>query len=95
MWKDIGNNIQIPEVGYIEAPLIENKKFLVETPVWEWRGLEKDKLIGTKRKVFCKLELLQRTGSFKPRGAFCIMQLMTKEQRSPWSDLKLVLVIMR
>jgi threonine dehydratase len=80
MWKCIGGDTQVPELGYIESTLIENRRLLVETPVWEWKGVEKDKLVGVDRKVFCKLELLQHTGSFKPRGAFCVMKSMTQDQ---------------
>jgi threonine dehydratase len=80
MWKYLESGIEIPSLEIIETALCENKKFLVETPVWEWKGEDKDRLVGNKRKVFCKLELLQETGSFKPRGALCVMKELNKEQ---------------
>jgi threonine dehydratase len=42
---------------------------VVETPVWQWRRREAEDLFGPATEVFLKLELLQYTGSFKPRGA--------------------------
>lgn len=47
-----------------------------ETPVWEWRGHRLAQRIGTATRVLAKLELFQHTGSFKPRGALCVMQAL-------------------
>jgi threonine dehydratase len=43
--------------------------FVVETPVWAWREREIDALMGEETSIFLKLELFQRTGTFKARGA--------------------------
>ncbi len=39
------------------------------TPVWPWRGAALRRLLGDDREVWLKVEALQVTGSFKPRGA--------------------------
>lgn len=46
---------------------------VVETPVWQWQGQEIEAAAGPGTEVFLKLELFQRTGSFKPRGALSVM----------------------
>ncbi|MCB9076257.1 MAG: threonine/serine dehydratase [Anaerolineaceae bacterium] len=47
--------------------------YVVETPVWRWRNRELTEAIGAETEVFLKLELLQHTGTFKPRGALRVM----------------------
>jgi threonine dehydratase len=42
---------------------------IVETPVWRWQGSEPDALLGPQTQALLKLELFQRTGTFKARGA--------------------------
>lgn len=40
-----------------------------ETPVWPWQGPAAESVIGSKTRVFLKLELFQYSGTFKARGA--------------------------
>jgi threonine dehydratase len=47
--------------------------YVVETPVWHWRGREANTISGPETQIFLKLELFQHTGSFKPRGALRVM----------------------
>lgn len=49
--------------------------YVVETPVWRWRGDEVERACGTQ--PILKLELFQHAGSFKPRGALCNMLAMS------------------
>jgi threonine dehydratase len=51
------------------------------TPSITWPGDELPKLLGPRTSVSAKLELLQRTGSFKARGALVNMLRLTDEQR--------------
>jgi threonine dehydratase len=44
------------------------------TPVWHWRGPELLRRFGEPGQVLLKLEALQVTGSFKPRGALLHLQ---------------------
>ena len=46
---------------------------LLVTPVWPWRTGAIERYIGGGTDVILKLELLQHTGSFKPRGALANM----------------------
>jgi threonine dehydratase len=52
------------------------------TPVTEWRGLEIDALLGSDTKVMLKLELFQRAGTFKARGALVNMLRLSDSERS-------------
>lgn len=56
--------------------------WVVETPVLEWSGVAKDALLGAGTRAILKLELLQRTGSFKPRGALANIIALDAAQRA-------------
>ena len=56
--------------------------WVVETPVLDWSGVAKDALLGADTRVALKLELLQRTGSFKPRGALANVVALDAGQRA-------------
>jgi threonine dehydratase len=53
---------------------------VVTTPVQEWRSPAVATLLSPATRVFLKLELLQRTGSFKPRGALLNMLALTRDE---------------
>jgi threonine dehydratase len=61
--------LDIPAAIEIAEARSELDPFVVETPVLRWRGPRIDKIVGDKTEVMLKLELLQRTGSFKARPA--------------------------
>lgn len=50
---------------------------VVQTPVWRWRGDEIESAAGMQPVL--KLELFQYAGSFKPRGALCVMLDLSPE----------------
>ena len=50
------------------------------TPAIQWQGSELKSKIGDDVEVFVKLELFQRTGTFKARGAMNVMLNLSKEQ---------------
>ena len=53
---------------------------VITTPALKWQGDELSKAIGDNTDVYVKLELFQRTGTFKARGAMnVIMQLSEQE----------------
>ena len=60
-----------PTLDEIRAARARLGDRIVETPVWRWRGDEIERAAGTQ--PLLKLELLQYAGSFKPRGALCVM----------------------
>jgi threonine dehydratase len=51
--------------------------YVVTTPVWHWQAPDLSAVIGGETQVFLKLELFQRTGTFKPRGALSNMLSMS------------------
>jgi threonine dehydratase len=55
---------------------------IVETPAHHWRDLRLTERLGDDTEVFVKLELLQITGTFKPRGALNVMLNLSKRQLS-------------
>lgn len=69
----MSNPIFIPTLADIIATRARIDPYIVETPVWPWRGREIQAAIGPETTVFAKLELFQHTGTFKPRGALSVM----------------------
>jgi len=53
---------------------------VVTTPVHEWEGSLRAEILGPQTRVFLKLELLQRTGTFKARGALLNMLRLTPDE---------------
>ena len=58
-----------PDLAAIEAARARLGDRVVETPVQQWRGPAVADALGPAGAVFLKLELFQRTGTFKARGA--------------------------
>jgi threonine dehydratase len=50
------------------------REWIVETPIWRWDTPALREARGGPGDVWLKLELLQVTGSFKPRGVFAVMR---------------------
>jgi threonine dehydratase len=55
---------------------------VLTTPVHEWEGPQLPELLGPETRVFLKLELFQRTGTFKARGALLNMLHLSAEERA-------------
>jgi threonine dehydratase len=53
--------------------------FVIETPLHRWCGRELGERLGRRATVALKLELFQRTGTFKPRGALSVMLRLAPE----------------
>src|SRR3712207_6204686 len=71
--------MEIPTLADIQASRERIDPFIVETPVWRWRGREIGEAAGAETEVFLKLELFQHTGTFKPRGALNVMLNLSPE----------------
>lgn len=69
----MSESVRVPTLEEIEAARQALGARVRTTPVWEWRGAEKDAALGASTTVTFKLELLQYTGTFKPRGALTRM----------------------
>src|SRR5712675_795878 len=62
-----------PTLEQIRAARERLGELIAETPLWPWRGDAVEQAAGRGTQVLLKLELFQRAGSFKPRGALCAM----------------------
>lgn len=74
-----------PGVGEIRDALDRLRPHIVDTPLAWWGGVELPDFVGGETRVAFKLELLQRSGSFKARGAFTWAETWYK----PEGELKL------
>lgn len=55
---------------------------VLKTPIHTWRGRELEALLPADTEVVTKLEMLQRSGTFKARGAITNMLRLTEQERS-------------
>jgi len=72
----------VPTAAEIQAAHRELAPRIRETPAWEWQGHRLAARLQPGTRVLLKLELFQHTGSFKPRGALCVMQALDSSQRA-------------
>ena len=75
--KGSGNGPAIDEVRRLNKTL---RQWLIETPVLHCRNLEQR--FATGAEIWGKLEFLQQTGTFKPRGALSVLLSLSDEQRA-------------
>jgi threonine dehydratase len=54
---------------------------IVATPIQAWHGVEFEERLGAQSRLILKLELFQRTGTFKVRAAMLNVLALTEEQR--------------
>lgn len=71
-----------PGLKAIEACKARIAPYVLETPVAVWPGAEAAELWGRETQVVAKLELLQRTGTFKPRGAINVMMHLSDDEKA-------------
>lgn len=69
-----------PTLKQIQEAKVRMGSLIVETPAHPWRDPPFSNLIGNNTEVFIKLELMQVTGTFKPRGALNVMLNLDKRQ---------------
>ena len=72
-------SVKAPSVEEIRAARQRLGKLVLRTPAGRWRGDEIASAAGAETQVFLKLELFQYAGSFKPRGALCVMLQLSPE----------------
>ncbi|MGH6719820.1 MAG: pyridoxal-phosphate dependent enzyme [Alphaproteobacteria bacterium] len=65
--------LPVLDVPAIEAARARLDPYIVETPTVRWTSPEVGRRLGPGTDVRLKLELLQVTGTFKPRGALTVM----------------------
>lgn len=71
----------VPSLDQISEAAAQLKPHIVHTPVVMLQGLTTDAFIKGCASVHMKLELFQRTGTFKARGALLTAMSLTPEQR--------------
>lgn len=74
-------NAHIPSISEIEEQARRLALRLYTTSVHEWSTPLKERMIGDDTKCLLKLELFQKTGSFKARGALTVMDHLSPEQK--------------
>jgi threonine dehydratase len=70
-----------PTLDAIRATRAQLGARVIETPVVRFQTDPVPRLLGEATEVHMKLELLQHTGSFKPRGALAVMLDLPEEAR--------------
>ena len=69
MKADTLTDVEVPTLDEIRATRGRIDPYIVRTPVWRWQSDTVRKALGPNTEVWLKLELFQKTGTFKPRGA--------------------------
>ena len=69
MTIDTPTDLDIPTLDEIRATRRRIDPYIVRTPVWRWQSRTVAGALGADSEVWLKLELFQKTGTFKPRGA--------------------------
>lgn len=72
---------RLPSLEEIDSAAELLSPYLVKTPTIRWTGPVAQSLFGDGTEVWLKLELLQVTGSFKPRGALNVALNLPAEAR--------------
>lgn len=69
------------DLAAIRAARSAIARWIVQTPVWRWETPRLRAALGERgpSQVWLKLELLQRAGSFKPRGALMVMRQLDRD----------------
>jgi threonine dehydratase len=73
---------EIPTLHDIRAARERLGERVRETPVWHWHSDAVERVIGTRTRVFLKLELFQYTGTFKARGALLNAMALSNEAKN-------------
>lgn len=73
-------SISFPQLGDVFVQKSFLSSYLIETPVIVIPPSEALLICGFECELYLKLELLQRTGTFKPRGVLTVMSSLSQEQ---------------
>ncbi|MBC5810617.1 MAG: pyridoxal-phosphate dependent enzyme, partial [Candidatus Eremiobacteraeota bacterium] len=72
----------VPTLDDIRANAQRLAPYVDVTPIHRWSSASLDERLGQDARVTLKLELFQRTGTFKPRGALTVMMDMAPDVRA-------------
>lgn len=71
----------IPTIDEIRQVRQEIDPYVLCTPVWQWQTTRIQEALGQETTLLVKLELFQRTGTFKARGASYSLSRLSAEER--------------
>lgn len=72
---------RVPCAEEIEKLHAQLQASLLTTPMWDWDEPERVQRFGSNSRISFKLELFQRGGSFKTRGAYTVLQAHLDQAR--------------
>ena len=73
--------MDVPSVVQMRAAAKVLASHVMVTPIQSWQGMELEARLGAQTQVFLKLELFQRTGTFKVRAAMLNVLALSEEER--------------
>ncbi len=78
----VASAVLYPSLQEIERTAVRLAGHILPTPVWQWRTGAVERRLPSSTQVWLKLELFQRTGSFKLRGALNNLFALDEDARS-------------
>ena len=82
MTVDKMTDLEIPTLEEIRTTRAHIDPYVLRTPMWRWQSQAVEEAFGADTEVWLKLELFQRTGTFKPRGAVNDILQLDEEARA-------------
>jgi threonine dehydratase len=73
--------VDVPSVAQMRAAAKTLAAHIVTTPIQAWHGVQLEAQLGAPSQLLLKLELFQRTGTFKVRAAMLNVLALTEEER--------------
>ena len=73
--------MDVPSVAQMRAAAKTLAAHIVTTPIQAWHGVQLEAQLGAPSQLLLKLELFQRTGTFKVRAAMLNVLALTEEER--------------
>jgi threonine dehydratase len=75
------NSTDIPNIAQMRSAAAQLTGHVVATPIQRWHGTQLEARLGAQTQVLLKLELFQRTGTFKVRAAMLNLLALTENER--------------
>lgn len=72
--------VHVPTLAEIRETRERLGDLVITTPTVLWKTPKTDELFGANTEIFLKLELEQKTGTFKPRGALNVMMHLSEAE---------------
>ena len=72
---------EVPDIAQMRTAAAQLTAHVVTTPIQRWLGAQLEARLGAQTQVLLKLELFQRTGTFKVRAAMLNLLALTESER--------------